>query len=125
VNVSLAKIARRASAAVVLGVIVGWAGFALTSTTPPFTYLGPLCRERTIEDPHFDPWTGEARSGSFVCNPANNPGVMPGPRTVVDIPPDELLGRFVVPIPAGFALGSLGTIGWFVVSDRRRASAAW
>ena len=105
---------------VVGGVVTAIALFVLTSATPTYAYLGPLCAIREIAPPGFDPWTGEPHGRIFDCKPIDGSATT----RVTGEPPDELIGRPVVPLPVGFALGAFITLAWLTVgsiADRRRA----
>jgi hypothetical protein len=69
--------------------------FLATSTTPLYRYLGPLCAQ-TVSDPGFDPWTGQPHGRIYTC-----PGEL-----LTSEAPHELVGRWVVLLPDGFAVGA-------------------
>jgi hypothetical protein len=101
------------------GLLAAVLGFALTSQTPGYTYLGPLCASNDVH-PGFDPWTGEPYGRSFDLTPecwTEHPG--PQTRVVGDFP-DELVGRWAIPLPLGFAIGSVAMVGALLVVDIRR-----
>jgi hypothetical protein len=112
----------RSIAVVILcGVVTAIILFGVTSATPTYAYLGPLCAIREIAPPGFDPWTGVPHGRIFDCKPIDGSATT----RVTGEPPDELIGRPVVPLPLGFALGAFITLVWLTArsiteADRRR-----
>jgi len=97
--------------------------FGVTSGTPGYTFLGPHCATRTVVNPGFDPWTGEPYGRTYEC--IDILADEPSTRLVTDEAPDDLIGRPVVPLPLGFALGALIALIWLTArsiteADRRR-----
>ena len=97
------------------------AAFMLTSTTPAYLYLGPLCAQ-DVAPPAFDPWTGRPHGRIYdvadcLADPTGAPANL---ERIVNPVPDELQGRRAVPLPAGFAVGSVITIGTMAAMSRRR-----
>ena len=106
------------------GAVISLTAFSLTSITPTYLYLGPVCAANDVH-PGFDPWTGEAHGrnytydclGSEAWEPANPIDF------VGDVPP-ELVGRREIPVPLGFLAGTAISFGLLVVVDRR-SRLAW
>ena len=93
------------TAIVLAGFLFGVVTFAATSWYPQQMYLGPLCRSADVRPAGFDPWTGEPVGDVYRCDPiwTGDP-----PSHLVTLPvPDDLLGRWAIPIPVGFLLGSI------------------
>ena len=99
-------------------VIIGIASFWLTSSTPSYSYLGPICFSGIVREPGFDPWTGEPHGLTYRCT-NDLPVGIPGTRDVTESPPDDLASRRAIPIPAGMALGVLALGGFAVFVERR------
>ena len=68
------------------GVLTAIIGFALTSQTPGYTYLGGPCMQG-VAMPGFDPWTGD-RHGRIVET-----------SDCLADPPSTVVHRFEEPIP--------------------------
>jgi len=90
------------------GVLAAFALFIVTASTPKYTYTGPLCQLRTVADPGFDAWTGEAHGRIFDCQPLDGSPI----RRINADPPAELLGRRAVPLPLGFGIGAFIAFVW-------------
>jgi hypothetical protein len=92
-----------------IGAVVALVAFTVTASTP--SYLGSPCREYLIR-PGFSPWTGEPHGFTYIfhCD-SEHPGLLVTPGV-----PDELAGRWAIPLPVGFVLG-LG-IGVLVLKAR-------
>ena len=119
--------------AVAAGVAVALGAYAATSTRtvatavspcggcPPFfseafpglTVYPPIFISRW-EEAHFDLLTGEPRGWSYTRPNRTTPGET---TTVGPVPPD-MVGRWAVPLPLGFAIGSLGAYTVLVVARR-------
>ena len=118
---------KRSIALVVLGgVVTAFALFVVTSWTPEYLYLGPLCAH-DVALPGFDPWTGKPHGRIYDCTPIDGSATLrtaqDGQRITRPAPP-ELHGRRAVPLPVGFALGGFIGLVWLTVgsiADRRRA----
>jgi hypothetical protein len=100
--------------------ILGTVAFLLTSSTPTYSRLGPLCLTGIVREPGFDPWTGEPFGTIYRCT-NDLPVGIPGTRDVTEDPPDDLASRRAIPIPAGAALGVL-VLGGLAVFKRGRAA---
>ena len=102
------------------GAVLSVAAFLLTSTTPSYIYLGPACAQN-VAGPAFDPWTGQPHGriyDTWDCFAAA-PGTLASLTRVVDPVPDEMLGRNAIPLPVGFAVGCVITVGAMAVLRRR------
>jgi len=104
-------------------VIIGAAAFWLTSFTPTYGHLGPICLTGIVREPGFDPWTGEPYGTIYRCENPLPIGIQ-GVRYVPEDPPDDIASRRAIPIPAGIALGVLILGGLAVASERRGRSPA-
>lgn len=105
------------------GVALSVAAFWLTSTTPTYEYLGGPCTD-LVALPGFDPWTGRPHGLIYddhggTCL-SDQDFAWESPTRVVDPVPDEMLGRQAIPLPVGFAVGCVVTIGAMAVIGRRR-----
>ena len=105
------------------GVALSVAAFWLTSTTPSYQYLGGPCTD-LVALPGFDPWTGQPHG--LISNDYGGSCTFDGDVTqanvtrVVDPAPDEMLGRQAIPLPVGFVVGCVVTIGAMTVMSQRR-----
>jgi hypothetical protein len=105
------------------GVVLSVAAFWLTSTTPRYESIVEPCTV-PVAFPGFDPWTGQPGGLTYddyggTC--LSDPNFAWGnPTRVVDPVPDEMLGRQAIPLPVGFAVGSVITIVAIVAMRRRR-----
>jgi hypothetical protein len=111
----------RSIAVVVLsGVVTATVLFVLTSHSPVYGYLGPLCATRTVVHPGFDPWTGEPHGRTYECKSFDGSAIT----LVTDKAPDELIDRRAVPLPVGFVVGVFFALVWLTVASvaDRRAS---
>ena len=98
------------------GVILSLALFWVTSLTPTYRYIGPLCAIRTVQYPGFDAWTGEPHGRTYDCTEIfDGSGVT---RITAEVPA-ELAGRRAVPLPLGFAIGAITTMLALVVASTR------
>jgi hypothetical protein len=105
------------------GVVLSVAAFWLTSTTPGYESIVGPCADH-VAFPRFDPWTGQPNGliyddygGTCLTDPNF---AWENPTRVVDPVPDEMLGRQAIPLPVGFVVGSVITIGAMAVMSRRR-----
>jgi hypothetical protein len=103
------------------GVVTATALFVLTSWTPEYTFLGPLCATRTVVHPGFDLWTGQPHGRTYDCAPIDGSAT-----TRITAPvPDDLIDRRAIPLPIGFALGAFIVLvwprsgRWWIVVERR------
>jgi hypothetical protein len=109
----------KAASALLGACVIGVAAFWLTSSTATYTYLGPLCLTGIVREPGFDPWTGQPYGTIYLCT-NDLPGLGDGStREVTDGPPDDLVGRWAIPVPVGTALGFLLLGGLATYSERR------
>jgi hypothetical protein len=69
---------------------------------------------KSWEDAHFDPLTGEPRGWSYTT--PNRVG--PGDITTFGPVPADMVGRWAVPLPLGFAVGGLGAYAAVAVARR-------
>jgi hypothetical protein len=77
------------------GVVTATALFVLTSWTPEYTFLGPLCATRTVVHPGFDLWTGQPHGRTYDCAPIDGSAT-----TRITAPvPDDLIDRRAIPLP--------------------------
>jgi len=103
--------------------VLSVAAFWLTSTTPRYEpSVGPCTDHFTF--PGFDPWTGQPHGFIYddygdTCLTDPN-FAWENPTRVAEPVPDEMLGRQAIPLPVGFAIGSVITMGAMVVTRRRR-----
>jgi hypothetical protein len=109
--------ARWVAASLVVGVVTGLGAFALTAHHQQYGHLGPLCRSYQIRSEGFDPWTGDPVGEIYVCDPTY-PNDPPSHHVTVP-PPPELVGRRAIPVPSGFAVGSVATAVLLWVRRRR------
>jgi hypothetical protein len=111
-----------------VGAVVGLGLFVATSWTGSYSYLGPLCRTETVDNPHVDPWTGGPRGGAFICDSSSlRPTLTTELRLpyVVRIgPPDDIADRRAIPIPLAFTIGIVAATLWFIRRDARERRAA-
>lgn len=105
------------------GAVLSAAAFWLTSTTPTYEWIGGPCTDH-VAFPGFDPWTGQPHGfvyddygGACLSDPNF---AWQNPARVVDPVPDEMVGRQAIPLPVGFAVGSLVTIGAMVAMRRQK-----
>jgi hypothetical protein len=97
--------------AIFVGIVVGWTTFALTSSVIPYqTSTGGLCRSFSQRDGGFDPWTGLPFGWALTCDAYHYEAPIPA----------NVAGRRAIPVPVGFAVGSIGTAIALIVFDRRR-----
>jgi hypothetical protein len=96
------------------GLLVAVAAFFVTSYSEVNRVLGGP-GITIVAEPGFDPWTGLPHGGITGWH---------GTNVTSDewIPPD-MVGRRGIPLPVGFALGALITIGLFAVRWRPRQPA--
>jgi hypothetical protein len=113
------KLATSITLVVLAGVVTASVLSFVTTLTPGYTYLGPLGAQ-TVADPGFDPWTGEPDGRIFDYTPIDGSATT----RITGKAPDELIARWVIPLPVGFALGVFIALAWLTVgsiADRRRA----
>jgi hypothetical protein len=99
------------------GVSVG--AFWVTSLTPNYLYLGPICITNDVH-PGFDPWTGQPHGRNYDrvdCDLEADPAIV---QHIEGAIPPEMQGRQALPLPAGFAAGCLITVGALALQDSRR-----
>jgi hypothetical protein len=105
----------------IVGLAVGIALFSLTSQVRIlYTYSTPVCQQGEglqVDQPGFDPLTGEPHGRSFRC--------IGGPPMSFSPEPD-LSSRRAIPVPIGFLLGAAaaGLVLLFDIGRRRRAGLA-
>lgn len=104
---------------------IGLVSFSLTALTPTYAYLGPLCRQETLREVGFDPWTGQPYGDIYRCVAFPVIGVgQDEERIVTDPVPEDLKGRRAIPLPLGTLLASMGLVGAFAYADRRSTARA-
>ena len=98
----------------IVGVIVGWTAFALTTGFVPYqTSTGGLCRSFSQQDGGFDPWTGAPYGPSLTCDGVvQHEAVSPA-----------FARRRAISIPEGFVFGAAGAAFALFLLDRRRRSS--
>jgi len=100
------------------GAVISFALFFVTSLTPSYRFLGPICVTEDVH-PGFDPWTGKPHGRNYVYDcPGNEPWERANPIPVVGEIPIELVGRRALPLPIGFGFG-LGCALVVVAISRR------
>lgn len=105
-------------AILVAALLVGSLLFLVTSGQELYTFSGPVCQDRTLQEPGFDLWTGLPH-GVIVTCPQVDGAPHEGP-----LPPD-LIGRHAIPVPVGGALGAgLAVLGLAAAQRRRREPGA-
>jgi hypothetical protein len=87
--------------------------FLMTSWHELYTISGPVCQDRTLVAPGFDPWTGMPHGVRVTC-PQLDPTTHEG-----TLPPD-LVGRQAIPVPVGGAVGAGIAVLVLAVTQRRR-----
>jgi len=87
--------------------------FLMTSGHELYTISGPVCHDRTLEAPGFDPWTGMPHGVRVTCPQLDR---VPNEGT---LPPD-LIGRQAIPVPVGGAVGAGVAVLVLAVAQRRR-----
>ena len=117
---------------VALGAYVATATRPAASTVAPCNGCPPFFSEafpgltsyppifiKSWEEAHFDLLTGEPRGWSYT-RPNR---VEPGDTTTVGPVPADMVGRWAVPLPLGFAIGGLAAYAAVAVTRRRIRAA--
>lgn len=109
---------------VTAGLTIGGLLFLLTAQHPADTWDTNVCRcSMTSDGPGFDPWTGQPHG--ILINVTDGDGAG---QTFAGTPPDDLVGRWAIPIPLGALAGAVFTlaalrIGAAIGVNRRLAGA--
>jgi hypothetical protein len=88
-----------------VGFLFGWTLFFATSGIDLYTISGPVCIDRKLERPGFDPWTGQPHGVIVTCP------FEPGWETSVGSLPLDLVGRQAIPVPVGVPIGTILAFG--------------
>lgn len=94
-------------------VLAGGLLFLLTSGHEAYTISGPVCQDRTLREPGFDPWTGMPHGVTITCpqlDPVSHEGTLP----------PDLVGRQAIPVPVGGAIGGGVAVLVLALAQRRR-----
>ena len=100
---------------VVGGLLISIAAFSVTSYENVPKLIGPLGEFRAY--PGFDPWTGLPHGWVIDVGDPTTGEI----KTIEPMPPD-MVGRRAAPLPVGFAVGALVTIGVLAVRSRKARS---
>jgi hypothetical protein len=117
----------------VVGFVVALGAYSMTATRPsaatvppcngcppffseafPGSDIYPPIYIKSWQEAHFDPFTGEPRGWSYT-RPNR---VAPGDTITVGPVPADMVGRWAVPLPLGFALGGLGAYAALAMARR-------